>query len=181
MTDKQPNWAEAPADATRWNGTALYPWLKFDIGRYFYWRDQVGWRPYGSDEAGMRHFNDGIARSTAQPEAPTWDGEGLPPVGVRCEYYRDDGRELWHQGRVIGHDGDFAVILDGVKLTGGPYYPRMGDELRPIVTAEQRAAKERDEAVAAMMGFAGEFQKGYPPFEPFWRAFYDAGWRKTAE
>lgn len=105
-----------------------------------------------------------------------WDGTGLPPVGAVCEYYRDDGRVVWHQGRVVGHDGNGAVVADD---TVGRYYAAPHPELRPSLTPEQRAAKERDEAVAAMLTDMALDSEVSMRDADAARALYAAGWRKT--
>ncbi|MDV2663564.1 hypothetical protein [Pseudomonas aeruginosa] len=75
-----------------------------------------------------------------------WDGQGLPPVGIECEFSMNTGSISWAKGRVIGHDGVFAVISHN-----GKYYPRNEHGVRPIRTPEQIAAEARDNATTAWL------------------------------
>lgn len=171
MTDKQPNWAEAPADATRAMidaaGTVVF---------------QRGEQPgtLESYVAGTWFCSDekwrGVhLRPAAQPEAPTWDGKGLPPVGVRCETRRVNTQytevEILHYGservfvRLLCNDTEALLLI-------------ADREFRPIVTAEQRAAKERDETVAAMLTDMALDSEVSMRDADAARALYAAGWRK---
>lgn len=146
MTNKRPNWAEAPADATHAGQDLMGVWRWYRINPS---RDDMLILSI-SDKvrpAGVPSDLTLIPRPAAQPEAPTWDGESLPPVGAQVEFTDDSASDDWGTGTVIGYDGEWTVVSYG---RGGPYYPRAAHLLRPIVTAEQRAAKERDEAVTAM-------------------------------
>lgn len=75
----------------------------------------------------------------------------------------------WAEGRVIGHDGVFAVISHK-----GKYYPRNEHGVRPIRTHEQIAAEEREKAVGDM---AMSIQ-GVPYQYPTLYALFDAGYRR---
>lgn len=80
------------------------------------------------------------------PGAPAWDGSGLPPVGVECEFESYQGGYLaWKPCRVIAHDGNAAVI--NYKNN---YSAHGAESFRPIKTPEQLAAEQRERAIAEM-------------------------------
>nr|WP_314614159.1 hypothetical protein [uncultured Pseudomonas sp.] len=93
-----------------------------------------------------------------------WNGEGLPPVGVDCEYF--DGGE-WMRCEVVAHRNNAAVVLSDC------YEPAFvsQQELRPIRTPDQVAAEERTKAIDELVKVTcinrGEAAK-----------IYDAGYRK---
>lgn len=82
---------------------------------------------------------------------PEWDGEGLPPVGTRCEFISND--TSWGEVDVIGIDGDKVVF----KPSGETYYgiaPSQRQIFRPI---RSEADKKRDEAISAMRNYATNY------------------------
>lgn len=108
-----------------------------------------------------------------------WDGEGLPPVGAKCEAraLTNISEFKWIEVKVefISEKG---VFLTSNELTGGCIgLPFKYVEFRPFRTPEQIAAKERENAVKEMMETVC---KGSP-----WTLsadaaakLYDAGYRK---
>lgn len=70
-------------------------------------------------------------------DAPKWNGEGLPPVGVECEFeHAEEGN--WVDAKVIGYDGPSCVVaLDGYGYTGSNS-PR---DFRPLPTEEDRTVE----------------------------------------
>lgn len=71
-----------------------------------------------------------------------WNGEGLPPAGVECEFSLNRGTVAWVKGVVIGADGAHMVVL----RHRGEYHARNKHSVRPIRTPEQIAAEERVKA-----------------------------------
>lgn len=83
----------------------------------------------------------------AASQKPAWDGEGLPPVGMRCEIVDPDGVLMYGQGEsgeVISHVENTAVIRMSYGL--GCFEARF---LRPLRT---EAKRKRDAAIEAMNG-----------------------------
>lgn len=89
----------------------------------------------------------GISVSREQYEAalaaskPEWDGEGLPPVGEKCEFISNG--TSWGDVYVIGIDGGKVVF----RPSGETYYgiaPSQRQIFRPI---RSEADKKRDEAI----------------------------------
>ncbi|CAM8502202.1 hypothetical protein [Enterobacter asburiae] len=99
-----------------------------------------------ADNFRWEHFSNGadvVAYRLHKSEhhKPQWDGEGLPPVGTRCEFISND--TSWGEVDVIGIDGDKVVF----KPSGETYYgivPSQRHIFRPI---RSEAERNRDEAV----------------------------------
>lgn len=73
-----------------------------------------------------------------------WDGEGLPPVGVRCEFISND--TSWGEVDVIGIDGGKVVF----KPSGETYYgivPSQRQIFRPI---RSEADRKKEAAIFAI-------------------------------
>lgn len=98
-----------------------------------------------------------------------WDGEGLPPVGVDCEYF--DGGE-WMRCEVVAHRNNAAVVLSDC------YEPAFvsQQELRPFRTPDQVAAEEREKAIAEMVSTSPMLDKGWA--RKVCTALFEAGYRK---
>ncbi|OWJ38026.1 hypothetical protein CJT42_01565 [Pseudomonas aeruginosa] len=98
----------------------------------------------------------------------TWDGQGLPPVGVRVSVFDDGDLVYGHgeSGEVIAHVEDCAVIRMSYGL--GCF------TAKNLRTPEQIAAEEREKAVGDM---AMSIQ-GVPYQYPTLYALYDAGYRR---
>ena len=115
-----------------------------------------------------------------------WDGTGLPPVGVECIAFGDDGssfdsalvRILAH----ADHDGDPAVLFSLIGEDG-----RL-EEMHAWIfvngmfrTPEQIAAEEREKAVNELLVSIVEHymaQKREEGYLGLARALYDVGYRK---
>lgn len=95
-----------------------------------------------------------------------WAGEGLPPVGTRCEYF--DGGE-WMSCEVVAHRNNAAVVLS--DCYEADFVPRR--ELRPIRTPEQIAAEERYAEIQRIC------TDGESNGIPYFKALDDAGYRKV--
>jgi hypothetical protein len=97
--------------------------------------------------------------------AQEWDGEGLPPVGCKCEV-RHCGLQTWVKARVVGHDYDIAVCH--VPDAHG-YLGYGGDYIRPIRSQAEREREEIISAADAVLARAMEDD------QPMAAALYDAG------
>lgn len=118
-----------------------------------------------------------------------WNGEGLPPVGVECEFRsgldKSNGwiwRPLLEDGikvTVIAHyspcnDGELvAVFKYGDDERGRQTDQAVAGCFRPIRTPEQIAAEEREKAVRDML-----LCLKLPLAEATAYDLYDAGYRK---
>ena len=106
------------------------------------------------------------------PKVVEWDGEGEPPVGIECEWHPNV--HGWVKVKILGRDGSDT------------WYRASGEEhsqtcrnmafFRPIRTAEQVAAEEREKAIKEMMQHGVDAGDG--TIEYSCAALYDAGYRK---
>lgn len=99
-----------------------------------------------------------------------WDGTGLPPVGVECEYkkYEKDGIGTWWYG-TVKYVSDCTVVLKRNGCVGETVGHPSNFEFRPI-------RSERDEAVheiASMIGHGTFYEDA--------ERIYDAGYRKLSD
>lgn len=99
-----------------------------------------------------------------QYEATGWDGTGLPPVGVECEY--SWAGEPWASG-VIRYISKHTIIIetqaDSTGDTECAYHPT-DIKLRPLRTEAERAIDEMVQLSGVSTGAA--------------KILYDAGYRK---
>ena len=102
---------------------------------------------------------------------PSWSGEGLPPVGVVCEWKEKTGFQ-WVSAEVL-FISESSVVM---KRADGYEWQMMTARtaFRPIRTPEQIAAGEREAAVDEMHKLYMEGAKHSGGLY----ALYDAGFRK---
>ena len=119
---------------------------------------------------GRRDFPHGSVLRPSS-ENKSWTGEGLPPVGAHIEWLST--QYGWLGGRVVGHDGEsISVVAHNDGYTG--CHPH---EIRPIRTAEQIAAEDREKAIAEMADTA-RHATGFGINLADMAALYDAGYHK---
>lgn len=102
---------------------------------------------------------------------PEWTGEGLPPVGIECEWH-SDSQTGWQVVKVLAYSGKDAWIkVKGKcpKTVGNPA------NFRTIRTPEQIAAEKRDAAIKEMQRLVGSCNT-FPFAE-----LYDYGYRLQVE
>lgn len=98
-----------------------------------------------------------------QYEATGWDGTGLPPVGVECEYKWQNDR--WRVGKVCyisKHTVLMLEIFDGEESESA--YGACDVTFRPLCTEAERAIDEMVRLSGVSTGAA--------------KILYDAGYRK---
>jgi len=119
--------------------------------------------------------------------APEWDGEGLPPVGCKCEFvnkYNEHGVYTGEEVDILCHYHpnsdipELQVAVFSVMRIGGRTVDQATHEcFRPIRTPEQRAEDEAvDEMVEALRDFPRKKQEGRS--KGVCRRLYRAGYRK---
>jgi hypothetical protein len=180
---KAPEWAIAHA---LWclNNKVTQVWVGVDQ-----WQDERGKAfPYGGGTGDSRHnpMRHQFQYETLRPVA--WNGEGWPPVGLKCEM------RMWPNGEWEGcqpvyyleqpSDHSDQVVVYQNSLSGDVCYildpPCAGSiEFRPIRTPEQIAAEERAAAIEAMCKECG-FDGGGATFYTC-AGLYDAGYRKQTD
>ncbi|ENT2762068.1 hypothetical protein N0387_31375 [Pseudomonas aeruginosa] len=163
------DWSKAPEGTTHYHiGEDINPWRKIE--------GTVAYENYRGKWLRVNSFNEGCMPDYYVPiPQETWNGQGLPPVGIECEFSLNLGSIGWAEGRVIGHDGVFAVISHK-----GEYHPRNENGVRPIRTPEQIAAQERRNSIIHLAnilidsrGHCNEYSQA--------KAIYDAGYRRQEE
>lgn len=110
---------------------------------------------------------------------PEWDGEGLPPVGMDCEW-KGITRNGWAKVSIIAHgkeEGDFVAIAQAENevVLGA------SDRFRLIRTPEQVAAEKRLAAINWMeidAGMCATAFDGDPEARRWVENLIDKGWSK---
>lgn len=139
------DWGKAPHDATHFSPATddfVNLWAKLENGSWFYCPMSAGTRWHRGCAPGKNE--------AYVPRPITWNGEGLPPVGIDCETLWDSNTGEYVAVRIVGHDEDHAVVRFTAGERKGEYdsdqqhcacdgYPIF----RPIRTPEQIAADER--------------------------------------
>ena len=175
------DWDKAPEGASHFcNGD----WFKKEGGKWCYWFDGArSWTEAAyADPANFSWWGLRIERPS-----PAWSGEGLPPVGLRCEAAiphtsgPDNERSfIWIEGSVIAYYEIKGKTYAWFAEDDG-FYPPNVLEFRPVRTPEQVAADEREAAVAAMLEldpYLPNTTLGMMSRADFCRTLYDAGYRK---
>lgn len=88
----------------------------------------------------------------AATQQPVWNGEGLPPVGVECEFYKHSF-PTWAKG-LIKYASDYTVVIVQAGHAGEIIGHPVNFEFRPIRTEEER---KRDETLCAMRNCISNF------------------------
>lgn len=138
----------------------------------------------------FRKFQDGIWYSyadgdwirfiDAEPETyipiqaePEWTGEGLPPIGVDCEW-KGITRNGWIPVSIIAHAKDDGSLV-AIAQAENEVILGASDRFRRGRTTEQIAAEKRDAAIKEMQRLAASCNT-FPFAE-----LYDYGYRLQVE
>lgn len=164
------DWSKAPEGAT--HGRKTYDghnWYKIVDGDFCYLTRQGYWQPAITS----------MAECTIRPGVTEWTGDGLPPVGLLCEaYYHNDTRPGW-KPFTLKYLSDDHVIFKGLGETvvSREQFDRcVADQFRPLRTAEQIAAEEREAELNRMVATVSMLDKGWA--RKVCARLYDAGYRK---
>ncbi|HEJ1887485.1 TPA: hypothetical protein SLV55_003221 [Pseudomonas aeruginosa] len=170
------DWSKAPEGANKAGFTGPNNYLQFyripgRFGDYDYWSENNGWR--GTD------FPTCANQLFERPAKVEWDGRGLPPVGVECEYRH----MIWPEYRrcEIRYISDESLVAYD---NGQEQYYRTPDMLfRPLPTPEQIAAEEREKAIDAMLDLDPPHENGLglTSRRQFCEILFDAGYRRQEE
>lgn len=115
-----------------------------------------------------------------EASAPAWVGVGLPPVGIQCETLWSSTTGEYAPVLVVGHDEDRAVVrFIGGERKGEYDSDRQHNDygypiFRPIRTAEQLAAEEREQQIEML---AAVISQGFREGKKLADVLYDAGAR----
>lgn len=108
------------------------------------------------------------------PKVVEWDGVGLPPVGsASCEYLGAHKYDEWTVVNIFAHYGHtvFVDFGDGWRAEED------SSRFRPIRTAEQVAAEDREKAVFEIAHILIDNRHESAEYHQAGR-IYDAGYRK---
>lgn len=100
------------------------------------------------------------------PDDRPWTGKGFPPVGIDCEYLDVDTKQ-WMPGEILATRNN-AWIIYGYNYDVGLFTL---ESIRPIRTAEQILAEEREKAIEDLIHVTC-INRGEAAL------IYDAGYRK---
>lgn len=127
-----------------------------------------------------------------RPASPTWPAEGvLPPVGTVCEVVEGNRHVFLRQFdgkrvRIIAHDVDEGMpvaifrVEDKTEENEADYHALVACRFRPIKTAEQIAAEDREKALDEMTACTSVpvLYAGQSARRTIAAQLYDAGYRK---
>ncbi|ORL69715.1 hypothetical protein B7H19_09495 [Pseudomonas putida] len=134
---KAPEWADGHGLVAHHGITEV--WISMDQYAVVGAEDRA--YPYGGGTGDNRHnfTRSQIQYITSRPE--NWKGDGIPPVGARCECAQLYGK--WAEGEVVAHHWEGAIVAIGDSEKGFEYDSYQANQIRPIRTPEQIAADER--------------------------------------
>lgn len=148
-----------------------------DLGSVELWLSQ---EPEDRKEVVVRRFEwQAAVDALNAPKVVEWDGVGNPPAGVDIECTFDSWG-YWRKGRVLYYGKQMIFMeQDGESPDCRKFEGSMnpdGIKFRPVRTAEQVAAEEREKAIKEMMQHGVD--AGDSTIEYSCAALYDAGYRK---
>lgn len=167
------DWSKAPEGASHY--VIGWGFFKLDLAGWFICGDgEKVWRktPYQSPD-NFSWWGNAVER----PSTQSWSGEGLPPVGVVCEF-KSPSSGGWLKARIIFVSAWTVVLYVFFEHDEHCYsvsaFEKGNLQFRPIRTHEQIAADEREAAVNGMLCYdaLGGSRRGLA------EALYDAGYRK---
>ncbi len=173
------DWSKAPEGATHYHHNLASPWLKDgEVPMYFY---PPFWMRYGSPMAGKAHIAHAVPRPAAPATAPTWDGQGLPPVGIECETWHVCKPDDITVRKILFMGSSLVVMSD--KLRGEVTGRLEKVQFRPLRTPEQIAAEEREKAIDSMLDLDPPHESGFgmTSRRQFCEILFDAGYRRQEE
>ena len=169
------DWSKAPEWATKHgiSGAFKSP-VWFDDKKYTYVDGQQGGKEFFYADACTYAAKD-FSQVSERPTTPSWSGEGLPPVGVVCEYQRSDVsyRQTWVKV-TVKYISLSLVVLEHFAGKNEFVESRDSCVFRPIRTPEQIAADARDAAAVELY----DLISGPGDNMAAAKRVYDAGYRR---
>lgn len=110
-----------------------------------------------------------------------WNGDGLPPVGARCEVLNTDlSNAAWEKCTIL-FSGKHRIVYDSESCPERVGYRDLL-QFRPIKTPDQIAAEEREAAIGRMKECFDSVSDDLCPtsnqyLETLFGALHDAGLR----
>ena len=171
------DWSKAPEDATH-VGTKQVPgvtcWYKLKEGVFYFWyctNDDLDFDGWAESKGDPIHTP--LIERPKKQEA--WYGVGLPPVNCFCETLDEDA-DCWVKVEIYAHT-EFMGETHACAKNGTDMFYGLAHEFRPIKTAEQLAAEERDKAVFEIAHILIDNRHDSAEYHQAGR-IYDAGYRK---
>ncbi|HCH0514898.1 TPA: hypothetical protein NKO46_003544 [Pseudomonas aeruginosa] len=169
------DWSKAPEGATHYHITEdINPWRKIE--------GTVAYEHYRGKWLRVNSFNEGYMPDYYVPiPRETWDGQGLPPVGIEAEAIWDGADIAYFRAKILAHDEGRVVFRWCEGKRKGQYESyavlKFGSlpAFRPLRTPEQIAAEERAKAIEEMC-FTVETLTVKQA-----KALFDAGYRRQEE
>jgi hypothetical protein len=158
------DWGKAPEGATHYWPSHGSFYTK--IGDEFYFAENI--------EAGRVNSPASWVESLIPRPSTPWSGEGLPPVGVVCEWEHEANKGAWHKAEIKYTGSAYVIVADFAGIEQHYYLRSM--KFRPIRTPEQIAADEREAAIKEMLEDAGRPDTSKTRDQA--QLLYDAGWIK---
>lgn len=169
------DWSKAPdwAGAVIKNPSDDYYWVSQFGG--ISCRQRVGAIEPDDTSACMREGS--LWTLVAERQSVAWNGEGLPPVGLKVEGLIQ-GNGDWCELTLKYKSTDFSVFerADGEEF---PLWNPQYSTFRPLRTPEQISAEEREKAIEEMVALSPMLDKGWA--RKVCTAVYDAGYRKQVQ
>lgn len=173
------DWSKAPEGATHYafvkNGWKN-SWYKVDGDFISCMLDDGQDDVWSRREIDKQDRTQVLPRLISRPVAPAWNGEGLPPVGTKCEAKTTRG---WSSGTIIAHGLPPKENLAVWQEDGELIFWGVKEYFRPIRTPEQIAAEQKKVAIKqtikdlkAVNGCG---------FYSIAEDLYDAGYRKITD
>lgn len=157
-------------NGNRWQQMATAVKGKYDVGSELPFTKIIAQRepiPYSES---WPQWHGGVYRAEETEEAPAWNGEGLPPIGVECEWRDEHGR--YNAGKVVYSSEWVIVFRDGcldVEIALDSKFNPEGCVFRPIRSPEEY---EREKAIDEMLIMTSVDKM-------MAAKLYDAGYRKV--
>jgi len=175
------DWSKAPEGATHYQHDICENWLKRDgnnIVSYWSWGAQR-WYKYANSISSSNADGLGyISKATPKPVSEEWNGNGLPPVGVECEYRHEPGSDsIWFKCEI-----KYIIAGDGVAA----WCPHLECEqwlgkgfiFRPIKSEKDKAVEVMEKLIDYELKIKGAYT--YDPDIPhiIAKTLYKDGYRK---
>lgn len=109
-----------------------------------------------------------------------WDGTGLPPVGIECEWCESNGQ--WTAVKIV-YLSEWVIVMRGVKEGLGKGVEIAKDLVMDKVPEFRPIRSERDEAIdkLAELIYKNEPDNGLSNATMHATRIYDAGYRKLSD
>lgn len=146
------DWSLAPEGAQIYSpefGDCNAVWYKVDGGKVLCW-------PVGSTGWSWRHKMIGELIYRPEPQPKPWSGpeDGLPPIGIECEFSNIRVTVIAHVDQPHCREEEYKTLAVGQKGDRGQIVMGSARCFKPAKTPEQIAAESRETAIRELMDIA---------------------------